>query len=354
MLGLSVFLGHSSLAEYLPRSSGIAIECFFVISGFYVQLIVSQKYTEARLGRRWWLVFYEARILRLYPMYLLACALVLIAALMRPYLDPLPVWASVAALPTTLGNALFQCFLVITNLTLAFQDLTMFLSVEERQVVWSSKYWISEVPLWRGLLVPQAWSLGIEMSFVVLAPALLNLRTRSVTAILAAAMAGKLVVISLQGETDPWSFRFFPFELGYFLMGALAFRFRKVLDHPLPPSLDRFVALTLPFVFVGAMPPFRFDHFVYPAILALVIPFLFRRTGGSKADRIIGEFSYPFYLFHLFIMEMMHLVLPKMLNVPDYIIDIVALAATFIVSGFALATEARLVRPFRARLSAAT
>jgi len=44
---------------------GDAVEAFFIVSGFYMSLILTQKYGDKGL----WL-FYSNRLLRLYPLYL--------------------------------------------------------------------------------------------------------------------------------------------------------------------------------------------------------------------------------------------------------------------------------------------
>ena len=51
LLALCVFCGHSrGLGGLSWLAANIAVECFFVISGFYMQLILSSKYTRHRLG----------------------------------------------------------------------------------------------------------------------------------------------------------------------------------------------------------------------------------------------------------------------------------------------------------------
>jgi peptidoglycan/LPS O-acetylase OafA/YrhL len=43
---------------------------FFGISGFYMQMVLSNKYTQARLGDYWLARFYPARYFRLFPIYI--------------------------------------------------------------------------------------------------------------------------------------------------------------------------------------------------------------------------------------------------------------------------------------------
>src|SRR5450755_3866284 len=76
-LAWSVLLGHSGghgffgLA-FLDRQ--LAVQCFFIISGFYMALVLNEKYTGP--GRYW--TFVQQRFLRLYPTYLIILAVILL------------------------------------------------------------------------------------------------------------------------------------------------------------------------------------------------------------------------------------------------------------------------------------
>ncbi|MGA7786999.1 MAG: acyltransferase family protein, partial [Xanthobacteraceae bacterium] len=70
---ICVFCSHSrSLGTFRWLGGGLAVELFFVISGFYMQLVLSERYTREKLGERWAFQFYKARYFRLLPIYLAA------------------------------------------------------------------------------------------------------------------------------------------------------------------------------------------------------------------------------------------------------------------------------------------
>src|SRR5947209_1529056 len=72
LLAVCVFCGHSRAIGDLPwLPSGLAVEAFFVISGFYMQLVLSTRYTKEKLGKAWKFQFYKARYFRLLPIYLI-------------------------------------------------------------------------------------------------------------------------------------------------------------------------------------------------------------------------------------------------------------------------------------------
>lgn len=68
LLALAVLLSHLPLAHYHILSGGLAVQAFFIISGFYMALVLDGKYRDAGL-------FYSNRLLRLAPTYLIMLVL---------------------------------------------------------------------------------------------------------------------------------------------------------------------------------------------------------------------------------------------------------------------------------------
>jgi len=61
-LALAVVLSHLPPATFHFVSGGVAVQAFFIISGFYMALVLSSKYSSTSL-------FYSNRLLRLMPSY---------------------------------------------------------------------------------------------------------------------------------------------------------------------------------------------------------------------------------------------------------------------------------------------
>jgi len=67
LLAFAVVIGHSAPIPGLPLlGAGLAVKVFFVVSGLYMALILSEKY-EAQPHGRW--LFYSNRFLRIFPLY---------------------------------------------------------------------------------------------------------------------------------------------------------------------------------------------------------------------------------------------------------------------------------------------
>lgn len=354
LLAVCVFCAHSRPLGNLHWLGGnLAVELFFVISGFYMQLVLSTRYTRARLGNGWIFQFYKARYFRLFPIYMLCCLFVLGAALIRPSSGPLQIWRLVWSLPDAPGNLFSRFFLCFTNLTMIFQDWAMFLAVHGSRIHWSANFSNSEAPLWQGLAIPQAWSLGLELSFYLLAPCLLNLRSRWLFLGAGCSLAIKLLVISELHLGDPWTYRFFPFELGYFLLGSLACRYRNSFDCFVPEHIDKYRFYVYPLVigFAAVRVHLPVATLVYPVVLACALPFVFKTTSQLKADRLIGELSYPFYIFHWFALTLATFAGRHWWRGSTGSIVWIGLGLTLVLSAVGLALEFRFIEPWRARLA---
>jgi peptidoglycan/LPS O-acetylase OafA/YrhL len=330
----------------------VAVELFFVVSGFYMQLVLSTRYTKGKLGKTWALQFYKARYFRLLPIYLLGSVLVIGAALPRSGMAPLSIWREVWDLPNTAGNHLFLGFLCLTNMTMLFQDATMFFAVHGGGIHWSANFWDSKILLADALTIPPAWSLGIELSFYLIAPYVLGLRSRWLLIGAICGLAIKMTILEALHLGDPWTFRFFPFELGYFFLGVLAFRHRQLLYSAVPATFERYFVYPFVICLVAVRLPKFVPTLIYPTILACALPFLFRMTSGLKVDRLLGELSYPFYILHIFCLFLAAEATRRWLLAED-LTAWIGLALTLILSAIALSLEMKFIEPWRARFAEA-
>ena len=352
LLAIAVFCGHSRPLGNLSWLGGdLAVELFFVISGFYMQLVLSARYTNEKLGETWISQFYKARYLRLLPIYLTGSVLAVGAALLKQGLPPLSTWSVIFALPNSFANSLFKVFLSFTNLSMFFQDVTMFLSVQSEQVQWSANYRDTDVELWQGLAVPPAWSLGIEISFYLLAPFLLNLRSQWLLLGIFCCLTSKVIIIKALDLGDPWTYRFFPFEMGYFLLGSLAFRYQNWLTKFIPERSTKYLAYPFAVGLVAFALPLPHSTLVYPTILACVLPSMFRATSRLKIDRYIGELSYPFYIFHYFAILVGNSINRHIVHGPENMAAWLGLVVTFVLATIVLALEIRFIEPRRAQFA---
>ncbi|MBO9327577.1 acyltransferase family protein [Achromobacter xylosoxidans] len=292
LLALSVVLDHlgGGKADHLVGGR-LAVQLFYVISGFLISYVLTATdHYQGAVGK-----FYANRFLRLFPIYLGVAAMTLAAHA----LSGGEFFQFYEALPSSA-----ELFLVLSNIFILGQDWLMFFGIKDSALAFTGSFANSEVPLYQGLLVPQAWTLGVEMSFYLVAPFILASPRRLLT-LLAASLALRGVLIATGiGLGDPWTYRFFPTELALFLIGSLS---HQVL-------LPRYKAWTmkaarLPELGTAVLFAYCLLHFsigVNPTVrdglavllFAALLPAAFLFQSRYRLDRAIGELSYPVYICH--------------------------------------------------------
>ena len=73
----------------------------------------------------------------------------------------------------------------------------MFIGINQGEAQFVSDFTKSDIPISQGLIIPQAFTLGIEISFYLLAPFLLKLSTKKIVNIAALSISIKLIFILL-------------------------------------------------------------------------------------------------------------------------------------------------------------
>jgi peptidoglycan/LPS O-acetylase OafA/YrhL len=282
----------------------IAVETFFMISGFYMSLILTDKY---KYGAKTYMLFITNRLLRLYPAYIIVALATLGLSLF---------WASHG-----LDNRLiayFQYFglmdiftkiyILFINAFIFGQDTIMFLGLNTQNgSLFFTPHYAETIPqIWVMLLVPQAWTLGLELAFYLIAPFLIKLRTHWIIVLLLASFGLRLLLSWLGFDPNPWSLRFFPTEFFFFLLGCLAHRIyisiktKKFNKQPLIGLYASFFLVSLFFLFLPTITIGWFDIrvWVYYLLFFAFMPYIFLLTKNASWDRNLGKLSYPMYISH--------------------------------------------------------
>jgi peptidoglycan/LPS O-acetylase OafA/YrhL len=156
--------------------------------------------------------------------------------------------------------------------------------------------------------------LPVELAFYAIAPFVV----KSIPKLIAIAIASlicRYVTYSVFGEVDPWTYRFLPSEMMFFMLGALAYHASVVverlqLSHSIGQSAFWFlVVLMISYrpVFGWADQPFWHPSVFY-VIFLLCLPFIFQHGPFKRPlfvglDRWAGEISYMVYLTHIIVVN---------------------------------------------------
>jgi peptidoglycan/LPS O-acetylase OafA/YrhL len=328
LLAISVFLFHTGTSGFFRvMDGGAAVFCFFVISGFYMELVLTEKYTKLRLGSEYLKRFYLSRFWRLYPIYFIILSVTLV----------LTVLLSQVQLPEIFHGRSELSFASSARLVIVYMsNFTMF---------------FLNLPSTKDLLIGPGWSIGVEISFYVLAPFILRMP------------AINLIVLSIIGL----SLQFIPygqhspilFGVHFFIAGALSRRYHcqieSVISKFWKPKLNLIYAMVVFMVFfaipheiyIGVADEHThnsIDRLIYPLFVAILIPILHELSSKSRFDYWVGQLSYPFYLVHA-------LVISVFINWVHPLKVIALLLICIFISSLLVLLEVRMIEPWRKRLS---
>ncbi|MEY9395077.1 peptidoglycan/LPS O-acetylase OafA/YrhL [Bradyrhizobium japonicum] len=269
---------------WLRLTTGVmAVEVFFVVSGFYMQMVLSQRYASAG-------AFYLSRAFRIFPTYWLVAAL---AFALWPVND----FREIASLGWQPAILLFA-----SSILIFLQDTLLFLGVDRGELFVTANFHSTAPQLSSYLVVRPSWTLALELYFYLMAPFLARLSSFRLGAIALILTGARLAAYSVGLDHDPWYYRFFPFELPLFVLGMLSFRLFNQIE-TLPLSKPRAVALVaiaslivLGQYFVLNVP--EQYGFVAAAMAAAVVPVAFAAFKDVSIDRFVGDLSFPIYLVH--------------------------------------------------------
>lgn len=306
LLAGAVLVGHlysGVVTPYLGPQQ--AVQAFFVISGFYMALVLQEKYARIEGGAR---VFFCSRFARLYPSYSLVAlmALGLQAFVYHRFHASIGTYGAMVSNEAGLSGGA-RLLLGLLNVSIVGQDWLMFFSANKTTHLLEPIVWTDgrPIPATSYLLLSQTWSLATELTFYALAPWLVARSNRFLASLLALSLAGRGAATLLGLGGGPLGYHFFPFELAFFLCGIFSYRLYRRLDFQRRPKhLGHWlpgVVLAVASVMIllfRSVPWFTGKLALLMGLVTLATPVLFAGYGRSRIDRWLGDLSYPVYLVH--------------------------------------------------------
>ena len=309
-------------------NASLAVNLFFVISGYYMALILNTKYIGFSGANQ---IYFLNRFLRLWPTYiicLIVAGLVEQETIVQLFKD-LDIGATIILLLMNLFSigAEWQNVIAVTEGGELFFD--------SARLGTSSKNYI---------LINQNWTLGLEILFYLVAPFFIRQRMKVIG--LFFACIGFFLLTKSIGVSDYWRYHFFPITLVFFLIGSVSYYFGQS-NNPITSSLifrkfSIYVAypitiliLVYPAITEDIIPGRHLGKVLY-LLFGLFLPFWISRMGTNAIDRILGESSYPVYLSHSAIF---------ILVIPFVSIDTAGVVTAMLTIAFAVCVVFAVERP---------
>lgn len=300
-LAISVVLIHQKIELLVDGRT--SVQMFFLISGFLITriLCINQNYSKK-------IVFYKNRLLRIFPIYFMVVFVTIFANfLMFNNVYPRSFGNTIAQLST-----ISVIYSVIGNFSLVSQDAALFVEYTGNTLKIVSYLKPDSSSLFHLWLVPTAWSLSLELYFYLLAPLVCkSLKKLIVIFILSLALRMGLIVIGI-GLNDPWTYRFFPTELGLFVLGGITYHVAQ-MNFTSKVFLRQQSSLILFCILIFSL-SYRVLE-IHPIVVTIILIillclFLMRESDDSIREKAIshylGELSFPIYLCHPIINTIIH------------------------------------------------
>lgn len=311
LLAISVILFHVNANGFQLVGGGIAVEAFFIISGFYMSLVLDTKYTGRNRGYG---LFITNRLLKLYPAYwtvlLLALLMQLVCWLTTGY--PILVLYHIVHFNMNWPGIVLLGF---SNIAIIGQDMLSFLGFHRLRgdLFFTADFMKTYPYLFNFIFIPQGWTLGIELGFYLLAPLLLKRKWYVIVlCMLLSFSLRQYLLYGLDLHYDPWVFRFLPSQLLLFLAGNIVYRlyaWREVWFSGKPAvSLSVLAILVVITCLYSQLPVIPEKRTAYLLVVMASLPFLLNTNRLLRPDNYFGELSYPVYLCHMLVLQTISMV----------------------------------------------
>lgn len=298
LFALSVVVFHSNEpnGNFLFNATA-AVNSFFIISGFYMALILDGKYHSK-------LVFYTNRALRIFPLYWIVLALTLIFGVIKTQLH---IGTQETAITHYMHYAQYLSgpTAIMEYVNFVFRNLTL--------IITKDFFSIRDNLAPGYLIVNQAWTLQIELLFYLVVPLLIKIKRNALFYVCLYFLIFYGLIVPFQIIPENSLIFSFLSYLFYFLIGLCGYIYvYKNIVNKTQLVFGKFIFVFFVFftIFYQLFPGRFLDKGFYLGLpyyitFAVAIPYIFKVVRNSKIDRFLGELSYPVYITHMIFVKIL-------------------------------------------------
>ncbi len=342
ILAIAIVVYHSYKIFNLRMCGGqIAVESFYIISGFYMALILNEKYNGVGSYKK----FILSRFFRIFPVYWIVLCAALLISVTGYFLfnHPYYLWRYINNYNCLTGIAVF--YFIIENIIVVGQDILYFTRLDENCELLTTINPLSyKHNGFHYLLVPQAWSISIEFMFYLLAPFLVTKHIKWQISLVLLGLAIKWYFSYYHYLSyDPWTYRFFPFEFAFFMIGSISYFIYKWIQKKDVSTYIGYLLLIIcvfGVIFIEEISvQEKLKNNLFYALVAISLPFMFYSFKNNKTDRLIGELSFSIYIGHHIVVSVCRAYFfenPQLLYLYGYATVIVSLLFALLLQKFVI------------------
>lgn len=280
----------------------LAVQCFYIISGFYMTLILNEKY----VGHNSNILFYTNRALKIYPIYFSVLTLLVVWAVFvfeKGYPGTLSFYSDYWPLPAST-----LIYLIFVNLFLIGLDSIFFFGIDKGGRMFYTNDINRQTPyLVQFAFNSFAWTIGVELFFYLIAPFVVRKGIKWIVVILILSLFARIYCTIIGLTYSPWTYIFLPNQLMFFMGGALSYYIYKNIKNA---SVSKTKMKSLFILFVSVLILYNQildESYLKQSVLfileVLSIPYIFILTKNYKIDRFLGNLSFPIYLSQALILR---------------------------------------------------
>lgn len=263
LLSILVLLSHLRVAVDGRNIGVVAVVSFFLLSGYVMTALVDRHYSRPdRIP-----AFYLDRALRLFPQYLFYFAATLVLIHFRHPAGDFVSRVTVAGLLANVAMLPMNFYVLFPNC----------------------------------LIIPQAWSLGLESQFYLLIPAVLIYRARAVVFVASFTLFWLAYLGIL--DTDLHGYRMLTGTMFLFLYGSYLRSAAGKFGRRALACVYAALCLMLIAVLTGIAPDNHFNvEVLVGAVIGVPVVAILRRMSFGKIEEFLGNISYGVFLNQFFLM----------------------------------------------------
>lgn len=340
ILALAVVVAHTQSPLFGLHFFGggvMAVESFFILSGFYMALVLRTKYTKQLKE------FYFNRFIRLFPIYWIFLIFVVLISCSYWFLIGKPVSALTSFAQIDI-HPIYYVWSLFSNLGILGID---------GSILWED---LTKISINKLIFLQGAWSLSVEIMFYLLAPWILRKKPWLQIILFFLFLSIRIFIFINAGYTwTKWNYYFMPSAMTFFMAGSITYLFYEYLhDNNFFARQNSKIGITVLTILVVIIIFYQNSNFLtiqdwrYYLIFTFSIPFIFEATKNNKMDRLIGEYFYPLYLCHGALLSIWS---PLRHFIPEFLKIYILLILCLIICNVVLKIDKKIQNHFKHRVS---